>query len=53
MNPRKRWCVKRRHYDGGESIVRLCYDRLEAELECAELNEAYQSNNYYIEEYAQ
>ena len=45
------WLVKRRHYDGGESVVGSADSKTEAAWMADERNTAHQSATYYVEEY--
>lgn len=49
----KRWLVKIRRYDGSESVVEMYDHRDDAENEMRYLNEAYQTDIYYVEEFDQ
>ena len=47
----KHWLVKVRRYGGGESVVDH-YDRREdAEFKAKYMNEGYQTDTYYVEEF--
>lgn len=46
-----RWLVKVRRYGGGESVIARYEHREAAEQHTDDMNRAYQSNNYYVEEW--
>ena len=48
-----RWLVKVRRYGGGESVIARYEYREAAEQHADDLNRAYQSDNYYVEEFDQ
>ncbi len=47
----KKWLVKIRRYDGSESVVDSYDHRDDAENEMRYLNEAYQTDTHYVEEF--
>lgn len=47
----KQWLVKIRRYDGSESVVGSYDHRDDAENEMRYLNEGYQAETYYVEEF--
>lgn len=48
---RKVYLLKRRRYDGTETVVTRYWDREEAQDDADVLNTAYQSGQYYVEPY--
>ena len=45
-----RWLVKVRRYGGGESVIARYEHREAAEQHADDMNRAYQSDNYYVEQ---
>lgn len=45
------WLLKRRHYDGGESVLQRFDDRDKAENEALAYNLIEQTGAYYVEAY--
>ena len=43
------WYVKRRHYDGGESVLSIHDSESEANRIARRFNDAYQSDTFYAE----
>lgn len=48
MNDAK-WVLKRRRYDGSETVVTQYWEREDAQDDADILNRAYQSDRYYVE----
>lgn len=49
----KQWLVKIRRYDGSESVLGSYEHREDAENEVRYLNEAYQTDSHYVEEFGE
>ena len=47
------WLVKVRRYGGGESVVSRHRFKIEAERNAQQMNEWYQTDRYYVEEFDQ
>lgn len=46
-----RWLLKRHRYDGSDTVVARYLSRADAQDDADVMNEAYQSSQYYVEEY--